>query len=152
MECAAAREILDGAFDGGDLGADLAQAEAHADLCSACAAYRRELRAYAAIMGDLPEVEVPEGLEARLLVAVERTKPRRRSPLLPITFVTFVAFGAILGAQIVQKDAEDRARQARETQAQHETINRSIARDRATFAADPIGGTPVVAFSGYAGR
>ena len=152
MNCEAAREIIDHAFDGCDQGALLVEADSHADLCEACSAYRRELRAYAAMMEDLPEIDIPAGLEDRLLSAVERTRPKRRSPLLPVTFVTFLALGAVIGTQLVSNRAEDRAREAREAQQHRETIARTIARDRAVFAADPASGTPVVALTGYAGQ
>lgn len=152
MTCEAAREILDHAFDGVDQGGLLNEADIHADACESCAAYRRELRAYAALMEDLPEVEIPEGLEDRLLVAVERTRPKRRSPMLPVTFAAFLAFGAIIGTQLVSHHAEDRAREARDAQEHKETISRTIARDRAMYAAEPINGTPAIALTGYAGR
>ena len=152
MTCFDAREIFDGALDGQDHGVRLAEADLHADECSACSAYRLELRAYAAMMQDLPEVEVPEGLEARLLVAVERHKPRPRSVALPLTFLAFAAFGAVLTTQVLSSQATDRAREARERKIHRETIDRRITRDHATFAADPIGGTPVVALTRHGGK
>ncbi len=152
MNCDAAREILDGAFDGRDEGLRLAEAEAHADFCKECAAYRLELRAYASLMDDLPQIDVPEGLEARLLVAVERNRPKSRSPLLPVTFLTFLAFGAFIGTQFVSDHAQDRAREVQQAQEHRDTIARSVARDRAMFAADPIGGSPVIAFTGHASK
>lgn len=150
LTCDDAREILDGAFDGRDEGARLSEAEIHADRCEACGAYRRELRAYAALMGDLPEVQVPAGLESRLLGAVERTRPKRRSPFLLFALLALVGFGGTLGAGFVQAYGQDRAREARDAQEHRESIARRVERDRALHAADPLGGTPLVAFTGYA--
>lgn len=152
MICDAVREILDGAFDGRDQGQRLSEAERHADVCEACGTYRRELRAYAALMGDLPEVEVPAGLEARLLVAVERNRPRRRSPLVPFGLFGAAALGVAIATGFASGRADDQARVARDAQEHRETIARSIARDRAISATDPISGTPVIALTAYAHR
>ena len=147
MSCDAVREVLDGAFDGRDQGGRLAEAEHHADACAACGLYRRELRAYAALIGDLPEVEVPPGLEARLLVAVERNRPRRRSPFVTFGLFSVVVAGLTIGAGFASGRADERARADREAKEHRETIARSIARDRAISATDPISGSPVIALT-----
>ncbi len=154
MDCGHARRALEAAFDGVDVGARLAEAEAHADVCRPCGSYRRELRAYAAIVEDLRHdpapVEVPEGLEDRLLSAVERAKPR---PVPSVLRLALLAGAGVLLVAALQAQAargrEDAARtQARRDQA--EAIARQIERDRAASLADPMAGTPTVAFAQYA--
>ena len=156
MDCGAARNVLEAAFDGVNLGSRLDEAEAHADACRPCAAYRRELRAYAAIVEDVRhdphEIEVPAGLEDRLLHAVERAKPRPHRPLAGLTLLVGVGLLLVVGLGV--KGERSRADAARlQAQRDHaEAIARQIDRDRAASLADPMGGTPTVAFAGYARR
>lgn len=156
MDCAGARDALEAAFDGVDLGARLAHAEDHADACRPCAAYRRELRAYAALVEDARHdptpIEVPPGLEDRLLHAVERAKPRPRRALALASLLTVVGLVLVAGASLRADRSRTEALRLTAQQAHAEAISRQVDRDRAAALADPMGGAPTIAFAGYARR
>jgi hypothetical protein len=88
MRCSAARKRLSDWIDGTLAGAAAREVGAHVSLCPACDRHAAELRAVSRLVGELPRLESPEPVAARVF---DRLDMETRPPALALLFRGFLA-------------------------------------------------------------
>ncbi|MBN8690113.1 MAG: zf-HC2 domain-containing protein [Armatimonadetes bacterium] len=123
-------------------GAEMLEIRRHLDRCSKCQVVLDELRDLKAIVGSPMNVEIPEGLEDRLVSAVMSSKPKRADRPWLLGFSTAMVAATIVYGALYFFGQPDQP-QTKEVYVQAPTM--SVADDQARIAAsDSFGGTAPV--------
>jgi anti-sigma factor RsiW len=145
MSCKQITLLLSSYVDGEVTAAESQAIRSHIHDCSACAQNVRELRIVRSIMRIEPrEVEIPIGLESRLVSRVPR--PERKLVLVGALAVTAIV--ATLLIPVMSKPAKQPLDQSRNI-----AMQRELARDQmSTFGADATEGASMVHYASFASK
>jgi len=96
MNCRFVHRKLSAYLDSEMSGREMLEMRKHLDQCSHCRQALSQLRALRQMLHEIQVPEIPEGLEGRLLMALDHQKPMRRVARNPYQWVLVgVALGAI---------------------------------------------------------
>lgn len=149
MNCNVAKAKLSALVDGELDGNEMIALRRHLDGCQPCQREYRELRMVKMLMGDLPVVEPPFGLENRLIAALDRPKTRT----LPIFRLWVPAAAAVAAAVLTFVLLGNLQGEPKVAEAAPVPSSFELDRDQAYVgASNPFGPSPTVIAAGYATR
>lgn len=149
MNCNVAKAKLSALVDGELDGNGMIAVRRHLDSCPSCQREYRELRMVKTLMGELPLVEPPFGLENRLIAALDRPKTRT----FPLLRLWVPATAAVAAAVLTFAWLANVQEQPTVAEATPVPSSFELDRDQAYVgASNPFGPSPTVIAAGYATR
>jgi anti-sigma factor RsiW len=155
MSCRNTQVLLSAYLDGELAGTEMMRVRDHLRSCTDCRAEYEEVRAVKRLLGVAPEVEVPVGLQDRLMQAVmaDEAPARAERTIWGWALATsFAAAGIALALlQFAGRGPAPTGTEARSSTT--ESIAFDVSRDQSIYGSDPFGGQgPVMPASHVSGR
>lgn len=155
MSCRNAQVLLSAYIDGELAGGEMMRVREHLRSCPECRSEFEEVRAVKTMLGNTGEVEVPTGLEERLMAAVmsQEAPARAERPIWGWALASSFAAAAIALA-LLQFGGRSSAPTGVEARSKPtESIAFDVSQDQSVYGSDLFGGQgPVMPASHVSGR